>query len=201
MTSHLGIYSPSLTTPFNTKTPTLESPEGAEMKMIQSDDYDDALIFFFSMPRLDVHHVTSSLEAFPGFEVKNRETLFYGLPGPGLSPIFYLGESKPNPPSYLNLGGGFEPKPPKPPLHVFAPCTRVGAPWWHPASSPLELPRSPSEGLHSRCRTAPPCTELPWPTDAETCLQSIGGLLPQSIEVFVILYLQSIEGPPVHQRA
>jgi hypothetical protein len=32
------------------------------------------------------------------------------------------------------LGGGFEPKPPKPPSHVFAPCTQVGAPRWHPAS-------------------------------------------------------------------
>ncbi|WVZ84034.1 hypothetical protein U9M48_031112 [Paspalum notatum var. saurae] len=47
-------------------------------------------------------------------------------------------------------------------------------------SSPSELPRSPSEGLHYRCRTAPPCTE--------------------SIEVFII-YLQSIGGPLVHQRA
>ena len=49
MTSHLGIYSPGLTTPFNTKTLTLEYPKGAEMKMIQSDDYDDVLsIFGFS---------------------------------------------------------------------------------------------------------------------------------------------------------
>ena len=134
MTSHLGIYSPGLTTPFNTKTPTLESSEGAEMKMIQSDDYDDALIFFFSTPRLDVHHVASSSEASPSFEVRNRETLFCGLPRPGFGPIFYLGESEPNPPSHLNLGGGFEPKPPKPPSHAFAPCTRVGAPRWHPAS-------------------------------------------------------------------
>ncbi|WVZ84904.1 hypothetical protein U9M48_031874 [Paspalum notatum var. saurae] len=67
-------------------------------------------------------------------------------------------------------------------------------------SRPSELPRGPSEGLHHHCRTAPPCTELPWPTDAEHCLQSIGGLLPQSIEVFIV-YLQSIGGPPVHRRA
>ncbi|WVZ80591.1 hypothetical protein U9M48_028053 [Paspalum notatum var. saurae] len=60
-------------------------------------------------------------------------------------------------------------------------------------SSPLESPRGPSEGLHHRCRTAPACTELPWPTDSEHCLWSIGELLPQSIEVFVI-YLQSIGG-------
>jgi len=62
-------------------------------------------------------------------------------------------------------------------------------------SSPSESPRGPSESLHHRCRTAPPCTELSWPTDAEHCLRSIGGHLPQSIEVFVILYLQSIGGP------
>ena len=105
MTSHKATYTPGLTTPFNTKTPTLESPEGAEMKMIQSDDYDDALIFFFSTPRLDVHHVASSPGASPGFEVRNRETLFYRLPRPGLGPIFYLGESEPNPPSHLNLIG------------------------------------------------------------------------------------------------
>ncbi|WVZ70628.1 hypothetical protein U9M48_019276 [Paspalum notatum var. saurae] len=60
-------------------------------------------------------------------------------------------------------------------------------------SSPLESPRCPSEGLHHHCRTALPCTELPWPTDAEHCLRSIGGLLSQSIEVFII-YLQSIGG-------
>ena len=83
---------------------------------------------------MDVRHVASSPEASPGFEVRNRKTLFCGLPGPGLGPIFYLGESEPNPPSHLNLGGGFEPKPPKPPSHAFTPCTRVGAPQWHPAS-------------------------------------------------------------------
>ncbi|WVZ96942.1 hypothetical protein U9M48_042521 [Paspalum notatum var. saurae] len=60
-------------------------------------------------------------------------------------------------------------------------------------SSPSESPHGPSEGLHHRCRTAPLCTELPWPTDAEHCLRSIGGLLPQSIEIFII-YLQSIGG-------
>ena len=49
MTSHLGIYTPGLTMQFYTKTLTLECPEGAEMKMIQSDDYDDVLsIFGFS---------------------------------------------------------------------------------------------------------------------------------------------------------
>ena len=87
-------------------------PKGGQTKKIQSDDYDDGLIFFFSTPRLDVLHVASSPEASPGFEVKNRETLFCGLPGLGLGPIFYLGESEPNPQSHLNLGGGFEPRPP-----------------------------------------------------------------------------------------
>ena len=71
MTSHLGIYSPGLTTPFNTKTLTLECPEGVEMKMIQSDHYDDVLIFFFFTP--DVRHVASSPKDSPGFEVRNRE--------------------------------------------------------------------------------------------------------------------------------
>ena len=92
------------------------------------------MIFFFSTPRLDVHHVASSLKTSPGFEVRNWKTLFCGLPGQGLGLIFYLGESEPNPPSHVNLGGGFKPKPPKPPSHAFAPCTRVGAPRWHPAS-------------------------------------------------------------------
>ncbi|WVZ98098.1 hypothetical protein U9M48_043577, partial [Paspalum notatum var. saurae] len=94
--------------------------------------------------------MTSHLEASPGFEVRNRKTLFCGLPGPGLGPIFYLGESEPNPPSHLNLGGGFEPKPPKPPSHVFAPCTRVGAPRWHPVS-PVHRSRL---AVHQRAYTA-----------------------------------------------
>ena len=37
-------------------------------------------------------------------------------------------------PSLGSLGGGFEPKPPKPPSHAFAPCTRIGAPRSRPAS-------------------------------------------------------------------
>ena len=82
MTRHLGIYTPGLTMQFYTKTLTLECPEGAEIEMIQSDDYDDVLIFFFSTPRLDVGHVASSPEASPDFEVRNRETLFCGLSRP-----------------------------------------------------------------------------------------------------------------------
>ncbi|WVZ72179.1 LOW QUALITY PROTEIN: hypothetical protein U9M48_020681 [Paspalum notatum var. saurae] len=41
--------------------------ERAEMKMIQSDDYDDGLIFFFSTPRLDslLHASTTSLLMLP----------------------------------------------------------------------------------------------------------------------------------------
>ncbi|WVZ58622.1 hypothetical protein U9M48_008874 [Paspalum notatum var. saurae] len=65
------------------------------------------------------------------------------------------------------------------------------------SQSRQSLPRTPSRlalGLEHHG------TELPWPTDAEHCLRSIGGLLPQSIEVFII-YLQSIGGPPVHRRA
>ena len=70
-------------------------PGGGQTEKIQSDDYDDGLIFFFSTPRLDVCHVASSPEASPGFEVRNWETLFCGLPRPGLGLIFYLGESDP----------------------------------------------------------------------------------------------------------
>ncbi|WVZ93697.1 hypothetical protein U9M48_039658 [Paspalum notatum var. saurae] len=71
----------------------------------------------------------------------------------GLGPIFYLGESEPNPPSHLNLGGGFEPKPLKPPSHAFAPCTRVGAPRWHPAS--------PVHRSHLTVHSYPTVAELP----------------------------------------
>ena len=39
-----------------------------------------------------MHHVASNLEASPGFEVGNQETLFYELPRPSLGPIFYLDE-------------------------------------------------------------------------------------------------------------
>ena len=45
-----------------------------------------------SPPRLDMRHVASSPEVSPGFEVRNRKTLFCGLPGSWLGPIFYLDE-------------------------------------------------------------------------------------------------------------
>ena len=87
MTSHLGIYTPGLTMQFYTKTLTLECPEGAEIEMIQSDDYDDVLIFFFSTPRLDVGHVASSPELPPILKSETGKLYsagFLGRAGPNL---------------------------------------------------------------------------------------------------------------------
>ena len=82
-------------------------PGGGQTEKIQSDDYDDVLIFFFSTPRLDVRHVASSPEASSDFEVSNRETLFCGLLRPSLGPIFYLGELGAQPTKSFELGWRF----------------------------------------------------------------------------------------------
>ena len=94
------------------------------------------MIFLASTQSSDVLHAASSPICLctPGFEVRNRETL-ENLRLGRTWPIFSILASRgPTHQALGSLGGGFEPKPPKPPSNIFVPCTRVGASQWHPAS-------------------------------------------------------------------
>ena len=54
-------------------------PGGGQTEKIQSDDYNDGLIFFFSTPRLDVRHVASSPEASPVLKLETEKLYSAGI--------------------------------------------------------------------------------------------------------------------------
>ena len=80
------------------------------------DDHDGLFIFFSCTQAFDDVHMASSPNPLfrPRFWSQKPGNFRRSSSGPDLAHIFYLGKLRPNSPSHLNLGGGFEPKPPKP---------------------------------------------------------------------------------------